>query len=401
MNTHLTTPELSFQLEAAGVKTVLTAEEFQDKLQEIPVQIVGLKTPRLKVKKEINYRNTATETDIASIMYTSGTTGKPKGVLQSFGNHYASALATKTSLNVTEEDCWVCTVPLFHISGLSILMRQLILGCSLRLYPHFNGVQLTEDLRNGKGTIVSVVNTTLAALIALFPQNGYSPKFKTFLLGGGPIDVNLLKECLVRNLAVTQSYGMTETCSQIVALNEKDAARKLGSSGQPLTNVSLQIMLEENTCPAGEIGEICVQGPQIMKRYLQEETENASSWNPDGWFHTGDMGYIDEEGCLYVVSRLNDLIISGGENIYPAEVEQILSEMSQISEIAVVGKKNQKWGAVPVAYIVKKSAVTSQDIQQYAKNKLAAYKIPKEIHFVEKLPKTASGKVAKHRLVAN
>ncbi|MGK0550896.1 o-succinylbenzoate--CoA ligase [Enterococcus faecalis] len=398
LNTHLTLPELTYQLTDAQVTTVIAAEKLGKIITEIPnIRVVNM----VKATKKV--QTTFTRPDVklkavASIMYTSGTTGKPKGVLQRFENHLASALGTQENMEITSEDCWLCPVPLFHISGLSIIVRQLVLGCSVRLYQHFDEEQVTADLMENRGTVISVVSLMLQKLLEVYPATGYGSIFKGMLLGGGPIAPDKLALCQTYGVPVIQSYGMTETCSQVVALKFTQAAQKIGSAGKPLKNMHLKIIDEPGqVCAAQQVGEILLKGPNVVAGYLNHR--QPEKWMPDGWFRTGDMGYLDDEGYLYLVSRLSELIISGGENIYPTEIEHTLQQMSGVEAVAVVGESDEKWGAVPVAYIIGDTQMTLAEVQAYCGKFLAKYKLPQRIYFCHTLPQTASGKIAKHRLM--
>lgn len=397
LNTHLTQEELDYQLKDANVSQVIVSADKLDFFKQVQTVSMSLDS------KEMVQKNAAVEPyslkSVASIMYTSGTTGKPKGVLQLFENHLASALATQENMAVTETDCWLCAVPLFHISGLSIILRQLVLGCSVRLYEKFDAQQVTNALILGKGTIASVVTVMLEELLTLYPKEGYAPDFRTLLLGGGPVSLATLNQCKNLNIPIIQSYGMTETCSQVVALSSADSLEKIGSAGKPLAGVALKIVKAEKQLFApNEVGEVLLRGGNVVRHYIGSESRNSDKWTADGWFRTGDLGYLDQDGYLYLVSRLSELIISGGENIYPTEVEQALQKISGVKEVAVIGEPDEKWGAVPVAYIVRKNNLTTTEIQQKASQYLAKYKRPKKVYFCHSLPRTANGKLAKHRL---
>lgn len=400
LNTQLSIQELRYQLTDAKVNQVVVATEslsFFAKLDFLTViEMVQSENSVLSTSETTaTYQLDAT----ASIMYTSGTTGNPKGVVQCFSNHLASALATQENMKITEADCWLCSVPLFHISGLSIIIRQLVLGCSLRLYSKFEAKTVTEDLADGRGTVISVVAVMLRELLEHYPKNGYSSTFKAMLLGGGPISPKALEKCESYGIPVIQSYGMTETCSQVVALSFEDAAKKIGSAGKPLTGIAIKIIdANEKQLEPNNVGEILLKGKNVVRHYLNGEQWQTVKWTPDGWFKTGDMGYLDEDGYLYLVSRLSELIISGGENIYPTEIEHVLQEFPGVKEVAVIGEPDEKWDAVPVAYIVGAPSITAEMINAFAKQYLAKYKLPKRVYLCHSLPKTASGKLAKHRL---
>ncbi|ALS02369.1 2-succinylbenzoate-CoA ligase [Enterococcus silesiacus] len=400
LNTHLSLQELHYQLTDAEVNLVVVSTESVPFLSEL-TQITSIEMSKSNgveeslIEPHSLYQGEAT----ASIMYTSGTTGKPKGVMQCFSNHLASALATQENMNILPSDCWLCPVPLFHISGLSIVVRQLVLGCSLRLYSKFDATIVTEDLAEGRGTVISVVAIMLQELLEKYPKKGYSSSFKAMLLGGGPISPKALEQCEHYGIPVIQSYGMTETCSQVVALSFEDAALKIGSAGKPLLGMHVKIVdADQKQLQENEVGEILLKGKNVVSQYLNGEKWQKVKWTIDGWFKTGDMGYLDEERYLYLVSRLSELIISGGENIYPTEIEHVLQEFPGVKEVAVVGETDEKWGAVPVAYIVGDPLITVEKINTFAKTYLAKYKLPKRIYLCHSLPKTASGKLAKHRL---
>ena len=400
LNTQLSIQELRYQLMDAKVNQVVVATEslsFFAKLDFLTV--IEMVQPENSVLSTSETTATYQLDATASIMYTSGTTGNPKGVVQCFSNHLASALATQENMKITEADCWLCSVPLFHISGLSIIIRQLVLGCSLRLYSKFEAKTVTEDLADGRGTVISVVAVMLRELLEHYPKNGYSSTFKAMLLGGGPISPKALEKCESYGIPVIQSYGMTETCSQVVALSFEDAAKKIGSAGKPLTGIAVKIVdANEKQLEPNNVGEILLKGKNVVRHYLNGEQWQTVKWTPDGWFKTGDMGYLDEDGYLYLVSRLSELIISGGENIYPTEIEHVLQEFPGVKEVAVIGEPDEKWDAVPVAYIVGAPSITAEMINAFAKQYLAKYKLPKRVYLCHSLPKTASGKLAKHRL---
>ncbi|WP_207694383.1 O-succinylbenzoate-CoA ligase [Enterococcus sp. DIV0212c] len=400
LNTHLSLQELHYQLTDASVNLVVVSTESLPFIAELkPVTIVEMRRSSSVETSLIENESIYQLEDTASIMYTSGTTGNPKGVVQCFSNHRASALATQENMAITADDCWLCSVPLFHISGLSIIIRQLVLGCSFRLYNNFDAKTVTNDLVEGRGSVISVVAVMLQELLENYPKTGYSSNFKAMLLGGGPISPKALEKCESFGIPVIQSYGMTETCSQVVALSFEDAANKIGSAGKPLMGMAIKIVdNKEQQLQPNEVGEILLKGENVVRQYLNGEQWQTVKWTADGWFKTGDMGYLDEDGYLYLVSRLSELIISGGENIYPTEIEHVLQEFSGVKEVAVVGEVDEKWGAVPVAYIVGEPTITVEKINTFATNYLAKYKLPKRIYLCHSLPKTASGKLAKHRL---
>ena len=301
-----------------------------------------LGVPFLKIEKEWSKERTIT------IMYTSGTTGRPKGVRQSLENHVMNATGSALNLGVHPNDCWLCTMPLFHISGFSILMRSVYYGMTINLQSKFDAETAVKEILAGTVTRMSAVAVMLERILTVLESKDLSfpHTFQSVIVGGGPVPRNYLERAIERNIPVLQTYGMTETASQTTTLASEDAIRKLGSAGKPLFFADVRIDGEE------EIGEICIKGPHVTKGYVGA----AEMTNPlvDGWLHTGDIGYLDDEGYLFVIDRRSDLIISGGENVYPAEIEQALVKHPAVKEAGVTGKQDDKWGRVPVAFVVLK-----------------------------------------------
>ncbi|OYS57809.1 o-succinylbenzoate--CoA ligase [Limosilactobacillus reuteri] len=327
---------------------------------------------------------------VASIMYTSGTTGKPKGVLQTFGNHFYSAVSSALNLGLSSADKWLCVAPIFHISGFSIIMRGLIYGMTVRLVEKFRAEEIERILANETVTIMSVVPFMLKKLIQQQNKTNthYNSAFRCMLLGGGTIDRETLKTCLQRSIPVVQCYGMTETCSQIIALRSADALLKLGSVGQPLFSTQLKLSKD---------GEILLKTPALTPGYLNLP-EKLPSKMIDGWYRTGDIGYLDKEGYLYIDGRADEMLISGGENIFPQEVEQVYQRYPQINEVAVVGQTDPVWGQVPVAFVVSDRRLSTTKLMNYGYEHLARYKVPQHYIFVSELPKNASGKIRRFML---
>ncbi|MCC4436160.1 o-succinylbenzoate--CoA ligase [Limosilactobacillus reuteri] len=327
---------------------------------------------------------------VASIMYTSGTTGKPKGVLQTFGNHFYSAVSSALNLGLSSADKWLCVAPIFHISGFSIIMRGLIYGMTVRLVEKFRAEEIERILANETVTIMSVVPFMLKKLIQQQNKTNthYNSAFRCMLLGGGTIDRETLEACLQRSIPVVQCYGMTETCSQIVALRSADALLKLGSVGQPLFSTQLKLSKD---------GEILLKTPALTPGYLNLPDKLPSKMI-DGWYRTGDVGHLDKEGYLYIDGRADEMLISGGENIFPQEVEQVYQRYPQINEVAVVGQNDSVWGQVPVAFVVSDRRLSPTKLINYGYEHLARYKVPQHYIFVSELPKNASGKIRRFML---
>lgn len=399
LNNRLTAKEMAFQLKDASVTYLITEEHFHEKIiqlkeevQEISIYLKeGIEENIYIDPKEKDY---IALDDTCTIMYTSGTTGLPKGVIQSYGNHWWSAVGNTLNAGLYEKDTWLCTVPIFHISGYSILMKSIIYGMKIVLHDSFDEEKVLQDLWKEKITIISVV-TTMLQRIEQATSGKFPASFRYMLLGGGPATVELITRCINKGIPVYYSYGMTETSSQIVTLSPEDSISKIGSAGKPLFPAQLRIVNElGEVLGPNEVGEIKVCGPNVSKGYLNKENHLK-----DGWFFTGDIGYIDSEGFLYVLDRRSDLIISGGENVYPAEVEAVLTEMEGVREAGVIGIPDNQWGQVPIAFVVVDGSLQSEKwIMENCEKSLAKYKIPKRVFFVSEVPRNASGKIVRRDL---
>lgn len=397
LNNRLTGKEIEWQLKDSDSLLLISEQSFSEKVSGLSknegVTVIGkeqLEYCSFQVPKLVDEIDLE---DICTIMYTSGTTGNPKGVIQTYGNHWWSATGSALNLGLQENDCWLCVMPLFHISGYSILMKSIIYGMKIVLHEKFDEEKVIADIKKEQVTIMSVVSTSLFRIIDQLEETLPS-YFRCMLLGGGPASLSLLEKCVEKDIPVFQTYGMTETTSQIVTLSPEDSFRKLGSAGKPLFPSQIKIISEkEDEVEANDVGEIIVKGPNVTTGYLHRESDLL-----EGWLHTGDIGYVDDEGFLYVLDRRSDLIISGGENIYPAEIEGVLTSHPSILDAGVIGKTDSNWGAVPVAFIVLKDSITKEEIFSFCKERLAKFKLPKQLYFIDEIPRNASKKIVRREL---
>jgi o-succinylbenzoate---CoA ligase len=315
--------------------------------------------------------------DLACYVMTSGSTGIPDPVGLTYGNFLWSAVASAFNVGVEPSDRWLCCLPLGHISGLSIVMRSVIYGTTAVVQDGFDVDCVGAALERDEITVVSLVTTMLTRLLEAGADLS-GPR--AILVGGGPVPEEPLEEALARGATVVQTYGLTEACSQVTTLSPVDAKRKLGSAGRPLLTTHLRI----------QEGEILVQGPTVAP-------DRADA---DGWLHTGDLGRIDEEGFLYVDDRIDDMIVTGGENVIPAEVEKVLLRHPDVDDVAVVGREDPEWQqAVTAVVVLREGAEASpEDLRRHCAESLSGFKVPKLVELAAALPRTPSGKLMRRAL---
>ena len=342
--------------------------------------------------------------DTAVVMYTSGTTGKPKGVMLSHRNIYETAEIWSESMNMTRDDrMYICT-PLFHCAGSHVFaVPTMYRGGTVIIAESFSPDHTLAHLEETSATIffgVPAMYTILLNKPELTTHN--FEHLRLFCYGAAPMPYELvkrLKEAFPK-VAVQNLYGQTENTPAATSLLDEAALTKIGSVGKPLARTEVKLVdAEGEEVPVGEVGEICVRGPQVMKGYLRNPEETSAAIR-NGWLYSGDLGRFDEEGYLYIVDRKKDMIIRGGENIYPIEIEEVLYQMPEILEAAVVGVPHEVYGEVAKAFIALKEgkSLSEAEVLQYARTQLAKYKVPAEVEFVGSLPRNASGKVLKHTL---
>lgn len=340
--------------------------------------------------------------DAAMIIYTSGTTGAPKGAVISYDMLFWNSVNTTLRLNISQNDCTVIFLPFFHTGGWNVLTTPFMhRGAKTIFLKKFDAEQILKLSSQEKATILFGVPTTMdmMARTAIFKDIDIS-SIRYAIVGGEPMPVDLINVWHKKGIPIRQGYGLTEFGPNVFSLNQEDAIRKIGSIG--FTNFYTEAKIVDNNdreLGDNEIGELALRGPMCMNGYWNNEKATKETIK-NGWLYTGDLVKRDSEGYYYVVGRKKDMYKSGGENVYPPELEQVLRHLPGIREVAVVGVPDSKWGEVGKAFIVKDNATLTEDtVNEYCLKNLAKFKIPKYFVFVDDLPKGDSGKVLKRKLL--
>lgn len=343
------------------------------------------------------------ENDAIFILYTSGTTGLPKGVIYTHKMLFWNSINTTVRLDLTSEDRTVCCMPLFHTGGLNVLSTPFFhRGAYTCLMKKFDADAALKALEQERATVFMAVPTILKMLAA-------SPLFHTvdlsamrfFIVGGEALPLSVIELWQKRGIPIRQGFGMTEAGPNLFSLHQNDSVRKIGSIGVPNFYVKVRLVDESGKdVPQGSVGELIFSGDVVTPGYWNNPTETAKALK-DGWLYSGDLARQDEDGFFYVVDRKKNMYISGGENVYPAEVERLLHSHPCIAEAAVVGVPDAKWGEVGKAFVALKpnSSLSETELLEFCKANLAKYKVPKYVVFLESLPKNDAGKINRKALL--
>ena len=387
LNVHLKPKEIENQLAQLDVTTVLHSVERREQLPNSISTIVFESLERILSVEEADdtFDWTFEDRDIAAIMNTSATTGQFKSVPLRWGQIRAHVQASKEVLGKTEQDNWLMVLPLFHVSGLSILLRSLYNGTAVTILPKYDEAQVLKLIESENINMMSLVPTILTQLEPSISHH----KLRVILLGGEFIPMALIDACEKKSLPIYKTYGMTETFSQSVTFSVLDYPHKRDSVGKPLPEMQVRIDKPD----ADGVGEIHLTGPMVMTGYIDKEPI-------DGDLNTDDIGYIDEDGFVYILNRRKDLIISGGENIYPKELEDLVYTLPSVKECAVVPVPDPKWGQVPALFVAfhDGESMTVDAILSFMTNSLAKYKIPKYVKILPALPRNGTGKIVRNEL---
>lgn len=421
INWRLAAPEVRYILEHAGAKVLVCGEELVALADEAtkamaspPTGVCIATTARGGWRPLVELRTAEPPPpaevgpdDVHRLMYTSGTTGRPKGVMITHANLAWKNLAHIAELGFTSADLGLACGPLYHVGALDLTTTSLItVGATTIIHRTFDAAAVVDELERSRVTTVWLAPAMVNAIMALPGVEDRDLSSVRLIINGGEKMPIPLIERIQRTFPsawFADAYGLTETVSGDTFLDRDSIITKLGSVGRPCLYLELDIWGPDgNPLPPGMPGEIVLRGPKVFKGYWRDPEATAAAF-AGGWFHTGDIGVRDDDGYLWIVDRLKDMIISGGENIASSEVERVLYEHEAVLEAAVVGRPDERWGEVPVAFVVARpgASVTAEELIEHCRANLARFKVPRAVTFLDALPRNPSGKVLKRELRAS
>lgn len=415
INPMFTQGEISYILDNSQAKVVIAIASVANKLSELTKKSNNIKCviytdgksqewtwERLMDTSNLGFESPFIhQDDLAVVLYTSGTTGKPKGAMLSHRNLVSNAESISQLVELNEEDRVVAVLPMFHVFCMTLCLNDSIAcGATVIIIPRFSPQDVVSTIKEKQVTVFVGVPTMYNFIYQLSEASAEDfLSIRLCISGGASIPVELLQNFQSKfNVSILEGYGLSET-SPLVAINPLKGTRKPGSIGLNIPGVKSKVInVEGDELPRGEVGELVIQGPNVMKGYLGM-SEATSAALIDGWFYTGDMAEMDEEGYIYIVDRKKDIIIVGGYNVYPREVEEVLYQHSSIIEASVVGVPDEGYGEIVKAYVVvKDEQITMDDIIHFCQDKLVKYKLPRQVEFLKELPKNSTGKILRREL---
>ncbi len=405
LNTRLNAEDLKWQVKNSGCRLLICEREGEATARGVADAVLVFPgAANLTEADDADAPDVPRDFDLKrdfAIIHTSGTSGRPKAAVLTYNNIFQSALGSAFRLGLLPDDRWLCVLPTYHVGGLSIILRSLLYGTAVELSPmkRFDVDAVNRLLAERPISLISLVPTMLSRLLDA-KTRPWNPRLRLVLLGGETTPAALVARCVAEGIPIAPSYGLSEAASQVATATPNLLDAKPESVGKPLLFTELRVLDERGDDRApGEPGEIIVKGPQVMRGYYNDSAATERALRA-GWLHTGDIGYLDQDGDLVVLQRRDDLILSGGENIYPAEVEKTLREHPAIEEAIALGLEDAKWGQkVAAAIQLRDGRDLSEDaIIAFARGMLASYKIPREIRFISAFPRTSSGKIQRREV---
>ncbi len=420
LNWRLVPDELEFILKDSGTARLIFGEEFLEQVSELNAR--GDKTDirqwlQVQDQQEVahfaqNYQEfrdagsadepeiRAADDDMLYIMYTSGTTGLPKGVVHTHHTSTWGVLTIAATAYYHERDRYLACLPMFHVGALTPITINVYRGATSIVMRNFDPVRAWELIQEEKITTALAVPAMLNFMLDVGDLSRFDySSLRWCMSGAAPVPVSLIQAYADLGIEIHQIYGLTESCGPACLIDADNALTKIGSTGKAFFHTDVKLINESGeVCAPGEAGELLVRGAHVMREYWNRPEATAETLI-DGWLHTGDIATMDDEGFIYIQDRIKDMIISGGENVYPAEIENVLAAHPQIVEAAVIGRPSEKWGESPLAIIVRSDpALSEAEVMEFCQGKLARYKWPNGVIFAETIPRNPSGKILKRIL---
>ena len=421
LNWRLVADELSFILKDSGAETLVFGSEFRSVVEDLHAR--GSEGTQVKTwihvgdaserpDFAVGYEDLlagageeepvlgASDDDLLFIMYTSGTTGLPKGVMHSHNTTLWSSVTALITADVRFGDRYLICLPLFHVGALNPLISTFHKGGTCVIMASFDPARIWEIYAEEKITVTLAVPAMLNFMLGTYDASRHDiSTLRWVMSGAAPVPASLIEKYAGMGIEIHQVYGLTESCGPACLISPDEALSRIGSTGKAFFHTEVRIVDPEgNAVPAGETGEVWVRGPHLMVGYWNRPDATAETI-VDGWLRTGDVAMVDADGYVYIQDRIKDMIISGGENVYPAEIENVLTGHDGIAEVAVIGMASDKWGESPLAVVVRSNpALEAEAVLAYCKGKLAPFKQPKHVEFIDEIPRNPTGKVLKRLL---